>query len=473
MRRLNPIDAQFVDAEDQDRQASFAIATVAIFEGPAPAYERFMRAIEERLPLVPIYRKKLRTVPLRLGPPVWVDDPRFDLRYHVRQTALPPPGDDARLADLMARVMSQRLDRDYPLWEYWLVKGLSKRRWALISKVHHCMVDGVSGSDMYRVIFDGAPERSLPAGSCAPAPGAASPAQAEPATRGEPSALALTAHAAAEMAALPVRQIRALASALSSPAGAVKRVEQTARAVARLAPSAWPASRSSLSGPIGRQRRYAWARVSLDDVKAVKNALGGTVNDVVLAAISGGFRSLLLARGEQPAPHMVPSLVPVSVRGEGEENMYENRLSVLMADLPVQIADPVGRLTAVRTELASLKASKEAAAGEALVALGWLTPYPLASLCVRLAYQLPQREIVTVTTNVPGPSQPLYAMGRKLLEIIPYVPIATTMRIGVSIFSYCGSVTFGITGDYASTPDIGTLAGGIESGIEDLLAAAG
>jgi diacylglycerol O-acyltransferase len=212
--------------------------------------------------------------------------------------------------------------------------------------------------------------------------------------------------------------------------------------------------------------------VSLDDVKAVKNALGGTVNDVVLAAISGGFRSLLLARGERPAPHMVPSLVPVSLRGAGEENMYENRLSVLMADLPVQIADPVERLTAVRTELASLKASKEAAAGEALVALGWLTPYPLASLCVRLAYQLPQREIVTVTTNVPGPSQPIYAMGRKLLEIIPYVPIATTMRIGVSIFSYCGSVTFGITGDYASTPDIATLARGIESGVADLLTAA-
>jgi WS/DGAT/MGAT family acyltransferase len=473
MRRLNPIDAQFVDAEDQDRQASFAIATIAIFEGPAPTYERFMRAIEERLPLVPIYRKKLRTVPLRLGPPVWVDDPRFDLRYHVRQTALPPPGDDARLADLMARVMSHRLDRDYPLWEYWLVKGLSKRRWALISKVHHCMVDGVSGSDIYRVIFDGAPEPSPPARSSVPTPGPASPAQREPAARAEPSALALTAHAAAEMAALPVRQVSALASALSSPAGAVRRVAQTARAVARLAPSAWPASRSSLSGPIGRQRRYAWARVSLDDVKAVKNALGGTVNDVVLAAISGGFRSLLLARGEQPAPHMVPSLVPVSVRAAGEERMYENRLSLLMADLPVQIADPVERLAAVRTELASLKASKEAAAGEALVALGWLTPYPVASLFVRLAYQLPQREIVTVTTNVPGPSQPLYAMGRKLLEIIPYVPIATTMRIGVSIFSYCGNITFGITGDYASTPDIGTLAGGIESGIEDLLAAAG
>ncbi len=197
------------------------------------------------------------------------------------------------------------------------------------------------------------------------------------------------------------------------------------------------------------------------------------MNDVVLAAISSGFRSLLLSRGEQPEPHMVPSLVPVSLRAPGEENIYENRVSVLMADLPVHIADPVERLAAIRTELADLKASNEAAAGETLVALGRLTPYPVASLGVRLAYRLPQREIVTVTTNVPGPGQPLYAMGRRLLEIIPYVPIATTLRTGVSIFSYCGRVTFGLTGDYATTPDISVLARGIEAGIAELLTAAG
>ena len=162
MRRLNPIDARFVDAEDEDRHASFAIASIAVFEGPVPSYDDFLHAIEGRLPLVPLYRRKLRTVPLRLGPPVWVDDPRFDLRYHVRQPALPPPGDDGRLGDLVARVMSARLDRDYPLWEYWLVKGLSDGRWALISKIHHSMVDGVSGTDLYRVIFDASPEPSHP-----------------------------------------------------------------------------------------------------------------------------------------------------------------------------------------------------------------------------------------------------------------------------------------------------------------------
>ncbi len=396
MRRLNPIDAQFVDAEDEDRHASFAIASIAVFEGPA----------------------------------------------------------------LVARVMSARLDRDYPLWEYWLVKGLSDGRWALISKIHHSMVDGVSGTDLYRVIFDASPEPSHPVPDTAT-------------VAAEPSALALTAQAAADIAMLPVRQVIALAGALASPAEAARQASEAARAVARLAPAAWPASRSSLSGPIGRQRRYTWARASLDDIQAIKRALSGTVNDVVLAAISSGFRSLLLSRGEQPEPHMVPSLVPVSLRAPGEENIYENRVSVLMADLPVHIADPVERLAAIRTELADLKASNEAAAGETLVALGRLTPYPVASLGVRLAYRLPQREIVTVTTNVPGPGLPLYAMGRRLLEIIPYVPIATTLRTGVSIFSYCGRVTFGLTGDYATTPDISVLARGIEAGIAELLAAAG
>ena len=242
--------------------------------------------------------------------------------------------------------------------------------------------------------------------------------------------------------------------------------------MAKLAGSAQPAAPSSLCGPIGRQRRYTWARASLKDVKTIKRELGGTVNDVVLAAISSGFRALLLARGEQPGPHMVPSLIPVSLRGAGEENIYENRVSVLVADLPVHLADPRQRLEAVRAELAALKASNEAAAGEALIALGRLTAYPLASLAVRLAYLLPQRQIVTVTTNVPGPRQPLYAMGRKLVEIIPYVPIATTLRTGIAIFSYCDMLTFGITGDYDSTPDLEVLAHGIEDGVTELLKAA-
>jgi WS/DGAT/MGAT family acyltransferase len=461
MKRLNPMDAQFVDAEDQDGHASFAIASVAVFEGPAPSYGEFLSAVAARLPLVPMYRRKLRTVPFRLGAPVWVDDPNFDLRYHVRHTAVPAPGSAGELSNLIARVMAQRLDRDYPLWEYWLVDGLSEGRWALISKVHHAMVDGVSGTGLYRVIFDPSPE-PLP-----PPPADDRPVPAEP------SALSLLTGAAVDLAVWPARGALALTSALLRPAETARQAAETARAAAKLATSARPATRSSLSGHIGRQRRYAWGRASLDDVRKIKRELGGTVNDVVLAAISGGFRAFLLARGERPGPHTVPSLVPVSLRAAGEEDIYENRLSVLVADLPVHLADPVQRLDAVRAELSALKASNEAAAGTALIALGRLVPYPLASLAVRLAYRVPQREVVTVTTNVPGPRQPLYAMGRKLVEIIPYVPIATTLRTGISIFSYCDSVTFGITGDYGSTPDLEVLAHGIEEGVAELLKATG
>jgi diacylglycerol O-acyltransferase / wax synthase len=459
MDRLKPLDAVFVDAEDEDAHISMAIASIAVFEGPPPSHEEFLTYLAGRLPLVPRYRQKLRTVPFRLGRPVLVDDPDFDLRYHVRRTALPKPGGDEQLAELMAEVMSQRLDRDHPLWEYWVVEGLAQGRWVLISKVHHCLVDGVSGTDLYRVIFDFSPEPSPPITD-------------DRSAGAEPTALELVAQAALDNAMLPARDALALGSAVANPGGAIRQATGTARAMARLAPALRPATGSSLSGPIGRQRRYTWTRASLDDIKKIKRELGGTVNDVVLAAITGGFRALLLARGEQPGPHMVRSLVPVSVRAPGEESVYGNQVSAVLADLPVHIADPEERLAAVRTELEDLKASKEHMAGQALVALGGYTLYPLASWWVRLALGLPQQDITTVTTNVPGPGQPLYGMGRRLLEIIPYVPIATTVRTGISIFSYNGNVTFGITGDFAANPDLDVLAQGIEQGVSELLVAA-
>jgi WS/DGAT/MGAT family acyltransferase len=460
MDRLNPLDALFVDAEDEDQHTSMAIASIAVFEGPPPSPEETLAFLAGRLPAVPRYRQKLRTVPLRLGRPVWVDDPDFDLRYHVRRAALPAPGGEQQLAALMARVMSQRLDRDHPLWEYWAVEGLAGGRWALISKVHHCMVDGISGTDLYRVIFDFSPEPSPPVADDR-IPGS------------EPSPLRLAVQAAVDTVVLPLREALAAGGAVArDPARAVWQAAATGRAIAKLAPALWPVTGSSLSGQIGQQRRYTWARASLDDVKCIKRSLGGTVNDVVLAAISGGFRTLLLARGEQPGPHMVRSLVPVSLRAPGEENIYENQVSAVLADLPVHVADPVERLAAVQAELQALKTAREAVVGEALIGLGRYTPFPLASRGVRLLFGLPQREIVTVTTNVPGPQQPLYGMGRRLLEIIPYVPIATTVRTGICIFSYCGNVTFGITGDFNANPDLDVLADGVEHGIAELVKAA-
>ena len=363
MDRLNSLDARFIDAEDQDSHASMAIASIAIFEGPSPVYDEFLAAIAGRLPLVPRYRQKLRTVPWRIGPPVWVEDPHFDLRYHVRQTALPAPAGDVELTTLVARVMGQRLDRDHPLWEYWLVDGLEGGHWALISKVHHCMVDGVSGTDLYRVIFDLSPEASAPVGDgWMPGP--------------EPSPVKLAAGAALDAVLLPVRGSRALGGALAHPRRLVRAATDVVRGAAKLATSALPATSSSLSGRIGQQRRYMWVRASLDDVKTVKGVFGGTVNDVVLAAISSGYRAFLLARGEHPGPHMVPSLVPVSVRAPGEESIYENRVSAIVAYLPVDVADPVERLAAIRSRMWTLKASREATAGEAIVGLTTVRPVP-------------------------------------------------------------------------------------------------
>ena len=351
MDRLQPLDAVFVDAEDEDENTSMAIASIAVFHGPAPAHEEVLALIADRLPSVPRYRQKLRTVPLRLGRPVWADDPDFDLGYHVRRVTLPEPGEYRQLADLMAEVMSQRLDRGHPLWEYWVVDGLARDRWALISKVHHCMIDGIGGADLYRVIMEApseaarppenAPERTPPAGE-------------------QPSAISLAAQAAGDMLQLPLRSARALSAAVADPAGTIRLAVGAARAVARFSGSLRPAPPSSLSGSIGQQRRYAWTRASLEDIKTIKREFGGTVNDVLLAAISSGFRALLLDRGEQPQPHEVPSLVPVSVRAPGDHGGFGNEVSATITDLPVHIADPVERLAAVRAEQDSLKASHEA-----------------------------------------------------------------------------------------------------------------
>jgi diacylglycerol O-acyltransferase / wax synthase len=455
MDRLSPLDAEFVEAEQEDRHVSMAIGSIAVFEGPAPSYEEFVDTIGSRLPLVPRYRQKLRTVPFRIGPPVWVDDPHFDIRFHIRQTAVPPPGGDEELAQLVARVMAQRLDRDRPLWEDWMVSGLPECRWALISKVHHSMVDGVSGTDLYRVMFD--------------TPGVDIPSPT-PAGR-EPLGLELAARAAGDLLLLPARSAGALLTALGHPVPSLRQIMGTARGLWALTPAFQPARRSSLTGPIGQQRRFTWVRVPLDDVRAVKAGLGGTVNDAVLAVITAGFRSLLISRSERPHARMVPSLVPVSLRAPGQENIYDNRVSALIVPLPVHLADPVEQLTAVRTEVAARKRSGEAAVGQAATELASYVAYPIASL-TRFSFRFPQRDIVTVTTNAPGPRQTLYCLGRPLVEIIPYVPIAASVRIGVAIFSYCDQITFGITGDYDTTPDLDVFARGIADGVAALLKAA-
>jgi len=459
MDRMGPLDAAFLEIEDAQPGTSLAISSIAVFEGPAPSAEEFPAAIRGRLPLVPRYRQKVRQLPLDLGPPVWVDDPDFDLGYHLRRTALPQPGGDRELAALMARVMSQRLDRARPLWEYWFVEGLSGGRWALISKVHHCMVDGVSGTDLYRVVLDPGPE-----------PGPPAPDDWHP--RPEPSGARLTGLAARDLATLPWRTTRALAGTARSPAALGQLVRTTVRGTAALATALVPTRASSLTGPLSAERRYAFARSRVEQVSAVRHTLGGTFNDVVMAAVTAGFRRLLISRGERPVPHLIRSLVPVNVRAPGEESIRDNRVSSMLADLPIEIADPLERLAAVRELFGRLKAEHEADAGAVLTKLAGHEPFLPVASGLRLTWHLPQRNITTVTTNVPGPREPLYALGRRCVEIIPYVPIASRLRIGVSMFTYAGALTFGITGDYDTAPDVWTLAEGIETGMAELVAAA-
>jgi WS/DGAT/MGAT family acyltransferase len=463
MDYLSPLDAGFLDAEDADKHASLAIASVVIVAGPAPSQEKFIEAVSARLPSIPRYRHRIRTVPLDLGRPVWVDSAQFDLAYHVRRTALPAPGDEAALARLVGRVMSQRLDRDRPLWECWVVEGLAGGRWAVMVKVHHCMVDGVAGNQLLGVLFDDAPK-----------PTRTSKRDTEddwhPAA--EPSTFGLTLRAVGNLLRSPADQVRLLAKGLHTPVVAAHEVRDVARGLVGLVLGLLPGTRSSLSGPIGQQRRYYVARASLPDVIAASKTFKVTVNDIVLAAISGGLRAVLLHRDEIPAADAVRTLVPVSVRAKGDEGVLENQISMMLPLLPVDIADPVERLDTVHTRLAELKAGKVAQAGAAVASLARQEPFAPLSWALRFAFHVPQRTIVAVTTNVPGPRQPLYVLGRQILEILPYAPIALRMRTGVAALSYCDQLTFGISSDYDSAPEVELLGRAIADGINELVQAA-
>ncbi len=459
MDRMTPLSAAFLQLEDAQPGASLAISSVAVFEGPAPSAAEFRAHMTGRLPLIPRYRQKARQVPFDLGPPVWVDDPDFDLGYHLRRTAVPSPGGDRELADLLGRVMSQRLDRSHPLWEYWVVEGLAEGRWALISKLHHCIVDGVSGTDLYNLVLDPQPQ-----------PRPAVPDDWHP--RPEPSTATLTALAVRDLARVPWDAARAALGALASPRGLARTARDTVVGTAALATALLPTPASSLTGRLSAHRRYAFARSRVEDVGLVRKTLGGTFNDVVLAAVTAGYREVLLSRGETPTPRVIRTLVPVSTRAPGEENIPDNRVSLLLAQLPVHLADPVERLAAVREELGRLKSEHEAEAGANLMRVAGHEPFAVLAPGMRLTWHLPQRNVITVTTNVPGPRVPLYLMGRRMIELIPYVPIASRVRIGISMMTYTGQLVFGVTADYDHAADVQTMAHGIEHGLAERLAAA-
>ena len=455
METMSALDASFLHVEDA--VSHMHMGSVGIFEGPAPPQDVVLAAVAGKLHLVPRYRQRVRFPPLALARPIWVDDSHFHLDYHVRRTALPAPGGDEELRNLVGRVMAQKLDRSKPLWEMWIAEGFGDDRWALVNKLHHCMADGVSGTDLLSVVFD-VERRSRPAEipPWAPAP--------------QPSTPRIVGSALAHRATrTPYEAARSVWATARGPARAAGRAAEITRAVTSLRTLLRPPAGTSLNGPIGPHRRWAWARGRLADVKAIRTEYGGTVNDVVLAVITRGFRDLLLGRGEPVEDRVVRTMVPVSVRMPAEHGTYNNKVSAMFADLPVRIADPVERLATVRVQMQDLKESHQAVAGSTLTSLGGFAPAMLLALAGRVATRTPQHSVNTVTTNVPGPQHAIYLAGQRMLEYFPFVPLGGHVRIGVAIVSYDGALNFGVTGDYETAPDLQVLCDGIDAGIAELL----
>jgi diacylglycerol O-acyltransferase / wax synthase len=456
VERMSALDAGFFFLERDN--VPMHVGSVAVFEGPCPGYGDVVRLLVSKLPQVPRYRQVVRTVPLHLSRPAWVDDPHFEILYHVRHTAVPAPGGAEQLRNLAGRVFAQRLDLAKPLWEMWLVEGLAGGHWALISKVHHCMIDGVAGWDLAAALMDLSPGGEHPE----PEPWVPEPA---------PSTAELILGGLHDTLAAPLEQLARmplLAGALPTSEEMLDFARGLPRTMRRLAS---PAARS-LNGPTGPHRRWEWTQARLAEVKPVRVALGGTVNDVILAAITRGFRDLLEARGELSETAVVRSLVPVSVRGEHDQGVMNNQISAVLVNLPVGVPDPVERLSRLRDQMDDLKSSRQAAGAQTLTHLAGFAAPTLLALGSRLTFRFPQGLMQTVTTNVPGPQFPLYMLGRQLTEIHPYVPIASNMRISVGILSYLGQLNFGINADFDTVPDIGVLRNGIRAGFDELTARA-
>lgn len=452
MERMSTLDAGFFFVEHDN--VPMHIGSVAVFEGPMPAYGDVVRLFESKLPQVPRYRQVVKTTPLQLFRPMWTDDVHFEVGYHVRHAAVPAPGGAAELRNLAARLFAQRLDRARPLWEEWLLEGLEGGRWAIISKVHHAMVDGVGGTDLMTLVFDQTRDAVRP-----------EPADWEPEA---PQPLAsMIAGGVLDALGWPLRQLNSAPGVLRlmrAPDELRGFGRGLAGSVRRLAePSA-----GFLNGTIGPHRRWAWTTATLGDVKKVRVKHGGTVNDVLLTAITRGYRDLLAARGDLADALVVRSLVPVSVRGAGQHGDVTNRVSAVLVNLPVGERDPLRRLALVREQMDSLKHSSQAVSAEILTGmLGFAAPMWLA-LGSRAAFSTPQPLVQTVTTNVPGPRVPLYLLGRRMEAAYPYVPIGNSLRTGVAIFSYLDTISFGITADYDAVPDLQVLVDGIDRGLSEL-----
>jgi diacylglycerol O-acyltransferase / wax synthase len=457
--RLTAVDASFLHQEGP--VSHMHIGALVRAEGPAPAYEDFLDSIRARLHYVPRYRQRLVYPPASTGRPLWADDADFNLEYHIRHTALPSPGSDEQLTNLAARVFSQQLDRSKPLWELWLVEGLADGGFALLSKSHHAMIDGIAGVDLGTVLFDLSPEGRPPEEGL-------EPWTPDP----EPTPLDLLAAGAAGMAKA---SLGVVAKAIGSLARPERALEEAAVAAEGLGEIVWaaanPAPPSPLNVEIGPHRRFAGIACDLADFKTVKNAFGGTVNDVVLAVVAGALRHWLHSRGVRTQGLELRALVPVSVRHrDAEQNGTGNRLAVMRGPLPVYVEDPIERLGVVREAMDDLKESKQAVGAEVLTSMQAFAPPTILAQASRLNFST--RLFNMLVTNVPGPQFPLYVQGREMTSVFPIAFLPKDHALAIAIMSYNGQMNFGLLGDYDAMPDLDAFGEAIEAALAELVSLA-
>lgn len=457
MERLTGLDVSFLTNE---KDGSYMhVGGCLIFEGPAPEYTDFADHIERRLASIPRYRQRLAFPPLNMGRPFWTDDPHFNIRYHVRHTALPDPGSEEQLRNLTARLFSQKLDRTKPLWEMYLVLGLEDNRFALINKTHHALIDGVSGVDIATVLLDLNPVPSEPT--------EIEPWEPSP----EPSSAELAAMGARDLAEAPIHLTSRGIRALTDPSSAIDKATEVVEGIAEVAWSFTnPTPDVPLNVQIGSHRRFTWCRCDLDDMKRIKNALGGTVNDVVLACSAGALRRWLHGRGIRTEGLELSAQVPVSIRAEDEHGELGNKIAAMRGPLPVYIEDPVRRLAVVRREMDGLKESKQALGAEAIARFNDFAPPTVLAQAARINFST--RLFNLIITNVPGPQIPIYLMGREMQDIFPVAFLPERQALAIAIISYNGHLNFGLLADYDSMEDVEQIAEGIEISLLELLDAA-
>src|SRR5271155_3973705 len=459
--RLTALDSTFLHLEDHS-SAHMHVAMVMVFKGEAPTPRELTDHVLSRLHLVPRYRQRLAYVPLGQGRPIWTDDPHFNPRYHIRHTALPRPADEAALKQLAGRLFSQRLDRSKPLWEMWLVQRMAGGRFALIAKTHHALVDGVSGVDITTVLFDTAPEPPAPSRPRAPWTAKPLPGRAK-----------LLGEALLERSTVPAEMTRGARAVLRTPRKALSQIKDGVASIGAttLAGINAPAPPSPFNVDISPHRRYTFLDADLERFKAIKDSLGGTLNDVVLASVSLALGRYLRRQGHDTDGLVLKAMVPVSVRATSQRGALGNQVAAMWAPLPVGVENPADCLKEISRAMEDLKKSRQAVGAQVLTNLAGFAPPTILSQAARLQARQPFFNLVV--TNVPGPQFPLYLLGRRLKVLFPVVPLARRQALGIAVMSYDGHLGFGLLGDYDALPELEQLATDLQWAIASLARAAG